>query len=333
MARNGSGVYALPSPENPVVASTLITAAKFNTTMTDIGTALTGSIAADGQTTVTANIPMNSNKLTGLGAATADGDAPRLQQTLAAGVGADIASATALPVDISGIFHDVTGTTTITSFAATTGGRAKFKVLQFDGALTLTHHATDLVLPGGVNITTYAGYIATFYEYASGDWRLMSQSKPLLTSATAQATTSGTTIDFTSIPVWAKRITLMFSGVSSNLSDNSFLVQIGDSGGLETSGYAVKVGGTIGNTAESSTAGFVVTDSTPSTTTINGAVTLTLLDAATNNWVCAGVLSASHSELYVSGGSKALTGTLDRIRLTTVLANTLNAGQVNILYE
>jgi len=80
MPRNGSGVFTPISPENPVVSSTLITAAKFNTTMNDIATALTGSIAADGQTTITANIPMNNNKLTGLGAPSATGDA--LRQTV-----------------------------------------------------------------------------------------------------------------------------------------------------------------------------------------------------------------------------------------------------------
>ena len=75
MARNGSGVYSLPAADNPAVASTLIESTKFNNTMNDLATALTGSIAADGQTTITANIPMNNNKLTGLGAATATGDA------------------------------------------------------------------------------------------------------------------------------------------------------------------------------------------------------------------------------------------------------------------
>jgi len=75
MPRNGSGVFTPISPDNPVVASTLITATKFNNTMTDVATALTNSIAVNGESTVTANIPMNNNKLTGLAAATATGDA------------------------------------------------------------------------------------------------------------------------------------------------------------------------------------------------------------------------------------------------------------------
>lgn len=83
--------------------------------------------------------------------------------------GADIASATALTPGGDGNYFDVTGTTTITSIA--TIGVGSVVRLHFDGALTLTHHATDLVLPGGANITTAAGDEAEFVEYASGDWR------------------------------------------------------------------------------------------------------------------------------------------------------------------
>jgi len=83
--------------------------------------------------------------------------------------GVDVASATALPLIADGNVFDVTGTTTVTSIA-TLGVGTTIK-LQFDGALTLTHHATDLVLPTGANITTAAGDVAEFFEYATGDWR------------------------------------------------------------------------------------------------------------------------------------------------------------------
>lgn len=88
--------------------------------------------------------------------------------------GADIASAAALPVLADGAFNDVTGTTGITSIDAL--GIGTLKWLQFDGALTITHHATNLILPGGKNIITAAGDVLCFYEYASGDWRLISNS-------------------------------------------------------------------------------------------------------------------------------------------------------------
>lgn len=84
-------------------------------------------------------------------------------------VGADIASATALLVNVQGDYHDVTGTTTITSFESVYVGTVK--KLHFDGILTLTHHATDLILPNGVDIITVAGDEAEFIEYATGLWR------------------------------------------------------------------------------------------------------------------------------------------------------------------
>lgn len=89
--------------------------------------------------------------------------------------GADIASATALALGTDGNSFDVTGTTTITSIG--TVGIGTHVTLQFDGALTLTHHATDLILPGAANITTAAGDIGVFYEYATGDWRCVSYTR------------------------------------------------------------------------------------------------------------------------------------------------------------
>jgi len=80
MSRNGSGVYSPPGSSFPAVANTLIEASKFNNTINDIGTALTESIARDGQTTITANIPMATFKFTGLGAGSAATDSARLGQ-------------------------------------------------------------------------------------------------------------------------------------------------------------------------------------------------------------------------------------------------------------
>jgi len=90
--------------------------------------------------------------------------------------GTDVASATALAVLTDGNYFDVTGTTTITSIN-TTGGVGTLIKLHFDDALTLTHHATDLILPSGANITTAAGDEAEFIEYASGDYRCTNYSK------------------------------------------------------------------------------------------------------------------------------------------------------------
>ena len=73
--------------------------------------------------------------------------------------GGDIASASPLVIDTDGDYFDVTGTT---NFAAMTVAADRQFTLQFDGALTMTHHATNLDLPGEANITTAAGDVAIF---------------------------------------------------------------------------------------------------------------------------------------------------------------------------
>ena len=99
-------------------------------------------------------------------------DVVSVTESLLTHQGADVASGSALDVTGAGNFFDVTGTTTVTSIASK--GVGSFVVLEFDGVLTLTHHATDLILPGAANITTAAGDVGMFYEYASGDWRCVS---------------------------------------------------------------------------------------------------------------------------------------------------------------
>jgi len=79
MSRNGSGTYSLPAG-NPVVTGTTISSTWANTTLNDIANALTGSLAADGQTTATGNLPMGSNKITGLANGTLPTDAVNLSQ-------------------------------------------------------------------------------------------------------------------------------------------------------------------------------------------------------------------------------------------------------------
>ena len=96
-------------------------------------------------------------------------EAPDTSLLLEFNKGTDIASANALALGADGNYFDVTGTTTITSIVTRRVGSVV--KLHFDGALTLTHDATDLILPGGVNITTAAGDEAEFVEYGTGTWR------------------------------------------------------------------------------------------------------------------------------------------------------------------
>ena len=81
MPFNGSGTYSLPTG-NPVVTGTTISSTTTNNTNSDIATALTNCITRDGQSTPSANLPMNAKKLTGLAAGTANGDSVCYEQVV-----------------------------------------------------------------------------------------------------------------------------------------------------------------------------------------------------------------------------------------------------------
>lgn len=156
------------------------------------------------------------------------------------------------------------------------------------------------------------------------------------TAGSPTATTSGTTVDYTSLPSTLKRITVMFKGVSTNGTSN-LQIQIGDgSGGLKTSGYTSSAYGGGSGTTASNTAGFIVTQSFTASDAQHGIVTMTRESSAGFTWVASGALSGIGGANIVStsGGSVSLTAALDRVRITTVNGtDAFDAGEVNILYE
>lgn len=151
-----------------------------------------------------------------------------------------------------------------------------------------------------------------------------------LTLGTAQATTSGTAIDFTGIPSWVKRVTVVFGGVSTN-GASPVQIQIGDSGGIETTGYSSVAFSYNSGTAASSSTGYLVDEGlTGAAQSRNGNYVLNLLQGST--WAGSGILSVG--ACTPSAGGKSLSNTLDRIRITTVNAtDTFDAGIINIMYE
>ena len=157
-----------------------------------------------------------------------------------------------------------------------------------------------------------------------------------IVSGTAVTTTSGTSVDFTGIPSWVKKITVMLSGVSTNLT-SVLLMQLGDSGGVETTGYTSMGSGITSASAASvpQTAGFGLVSSVRATDVYGGSFILNLLDPATNTWTILGSMSTNtNAFMGIASGSKALSSTLDRVRLTTVNGtDTFDAGTVNISYE
>jgi hypothetical protein len=149
------------------------------------------------------------------------------------------------------------------------------------------------------------------------------------TLGTAVASTSGTAIDFTNIPSWVKRITVMFSGVSTGGTSN-LLVQIG-SGSVTTSGYISSSTGASASVATvSSTSGFVVRFPVASYTA-SGIMTISLITA--NTYVQSHTLKLATTDTVFGGGDIALGGALDRVRITSVTPDTFDAGTINLLLE
>ena len=155
-----------------------------------------------------------------------------------------------------------------------------------------------------------------------------------IVSGTAVASTSGTSIDFTSIPSWVKRITVMFSGVSTT-GTSTMQVQLG-AGSVTTTGYLGSmcyISATSVSQGLIST-GFGVVYAPAAAYAWNGFATFTLLGS--NTWCASSNMSigASASQMNLASGSIPLSGTLDRIRITTVNGtDTFDAGSINILYE
>lgn len=102
-----------------------------------------------------------------------DADGPEMLTTLGLWVkGADIVANTTTDLGaVDGTYHDITGTATITGFGTTGAGRRK--ILQFDAALTLTHNASSLILPGNANILTAAGDQCEVMSLGSGNWIML----------------------------------------------------------------------------------------------------------------------------------------------------------------
>ena len=153
--------------------------------------------------------------------------------------------------------------------------------------------------------------------------------------ATAVASTSGTSIDFTSIPNWVERITVLFNAVSlSGTAD--LLVQLGISTGIINTGYASSssfAGTAVDASAATSTTGFVVRAGL-ATAGIGGAMTIHNISG--NIWIAslAGGRTDATASAVIAGGTKTLTDVLDRVRITTTNGtDTFDAGSVNIIYE
>ena len=154
-----------------------------------------------------------------------------------------------------------------------------------------------------------------------------------MTLSTVQTTTSGTLKDFT-VPAWAKRITIMPAGVSTNGASYQ-IIQIGPLTTPEVTGYASNVS-TNGLSNTALTTGFYLAYRGDAAAAVNGMLTLTLQNATTNTWVASGVTGYGTTNIDVSmlAGIKSLAGVLGVVRATTVNGtDAYDAGSINILVE
>jgi hypothetical protein len=203
------------------------------------------------------------------------------------------------------------------SLSADNAGAFEFKTGTGAGTTALTLSSTQVATFAG----TVAGATGILYPLVSG------------TSVTA----SGTSVDFTGIPSWVKRITVMFSVISTNGSSVP-IIQLG-SGSVETTGYTSGTGVIQATSASQSTTvttgiALAVSGFLTSASTFTGAVTFSLIGS--NAWVASGNITreGGGTTVYFTAGSKTTAATLDRVRITTVNGtDTYDAGTINILYE
>lgn len=195
-----------------------------------------------------------------------------------------------------------------------------------------------------LNASTSTGYIQT--ADTSGDLALQSNGTTQFTvsstgaygqvkASTAVASTSGTSIDFTNIPSWVKRITVMLAGVSLTTTASALLVRIG-SGSFEATGYVGGYGLSNSSSAANAganTTGIYVSGLNAAADTINGAIVIT--NVSGNLWVAQGTIfrDGTVDAGYSIGSTKTTSGVLDRVQVVLDSTGAFDAGTINILYE
>jgi hypothetical protein len=209
---------------------------------------------------------------------------------------------------------------------------------------TTTLNSPNISLGGTTGATTTGtiqlGHASDTTLSRSAAGRLAVEGVGVITGVLGTAVSaSGTSVDFTGIPSWAKRVVLTLSVVSFDTANDNLLFQIGDSGGVETSGYGGSTSMVSGATTTSSatiSSGFNTND-TAATAGSNwrGVVTFDFNNDS-NSWFISAIISNNTFAARVHNitGGKALSATLDRVRVTSVSGTSnFDNGIISMYYE
>lgn len=300
-----AGVYSLP-PSYEAVSGQTIRVEQHNPPLEDIAAVLNEAtpITAGGTGATTA-----AGALTALGAQEQDANLDSLAGlTLAAD---------------KGLYS--TGASTLALFDLTAAGRALLDDADASaqrttlglGTASLMYDSADADLSNDPDAAARRDIVAAAIA-ASGT-----------VYGTSVASTSGTAVLFTGIPSGARKVTLHLNGVSTN-GASTLIAQIGDSGGIEASGYSSNAGHRSSDNDVST--GYALTVGFDPAMRVYGNVDFYNDDG--NRWITSGGLGVTSSIPVTFGGSKTLSGTLTQIQLTTSGgSNTFDAGTVGISWE
>ncbi len=279
--------------------------------------------------------------------------------------GADIASATTVDLTVAtGNTVRITGTTPITAFKMNAGQQMELVAV---GALPLTYHATTMNINGGASYTCSANDRLRVFKDGSGVIQvnvtkqagdaiadLASQAEaeagsentkmmtPLRTKQSIDAnkmtlnteqTATGALMQFTGIPATAKRITVIFNGVSVNGTSN-IKIQLGTTVALEATGYTSTVtSGSGGAYTSSSTSGHMATGQITAANAYSGHIVFTKISG--NTWIGSGTLLSSGTVAYsISASTKTLAGALTRFGvMSDNVTDVFDSGTFNAIYE
>lgn len=242
------------------------------------------------------------------------------------------------------IAHGGTGASTASGARANLGLAIGTDVQAYDADLQAIAGLTSAAdrLPyytgsGSAALATFTSFARSLVDDVNAAAARSTLGATGITNGT-QVVASGVAVNFSGIPAGTKRVTIMVAALSTNGTSGLALL-LGDSGGLETTGYggscAVVANGAA-TVAVNSATQFVVTPSgTSAAAALNGSITLTLLEPSVHTWAVSGVIGYSGTgSVAIIGGQKSLSSALTQLRLISANGtDTFDQGVFNISYE